>query len=332
MSENNDDIIVVENLRKYFQSEKTMLDNFMRREPEYIKAVDGVDFSIRRGETFSLVGETGSGKTTIGKMILRLLEPSSGKIYFDGANLVEFNDEEIKHFRKEARMIFQDPFASLNPRMTVGKIIQLPIDIHGQYPIEEKENIVLKTMEQVGLQPASELITRLPHELSGGQRQRVGVARAIVLNPKFVVADEPVSSLDVSIRAQVLNLLTELKDAFNLTYCLIAHDLTIVRHMSDRVLVMYLGKPMEMASVERLFKSAVHPYTKALISAVPEADPNIRVERIKLEGEMPSAVDPPKGCRFHTRCPFSTNECEDIEPSFIEISKDHFVACSQELE
>jgi oligopeptide/dipeptide ABC transporter ATP-binding protein len=330
-SENSGNKIVqVENLVKYYSAEQSFLDKiFSRTEPVYIKAVDGINFSVNKNETFALVGETGSGKSTVARLVLKLVKQSSGTIRFHGQDIYKFDSNQNKEFRKKARMIFQDPFASLNPRMTVGEILSLPLKIFGNYTKEEIYEISLETLETVGLSPANELILRHPHEFSGGQRQRIGVARAIVLNPEFIIADEPVTSLDVSIRAQVLNLLEDLKQEHKLTYLLIAHDLTIVRHMSDRVLVMYLGKPMELAPVEALFVSPLHPYTKALLSAVPVADPEIRLERLSLKGEMPSAVNPPKGCRFHTRCPYFNNKCREEEPVFREVEKGHFVSCHE---
>ena len=321
-------IVKVENLVKYYSAEESFLDRiFSRKEPVYIKAVDGINFSINHNETFALVGETGSGKSTIARLILKLIKQTSGSIHFQGQDIYKNDRIQDKEFRRRARMIFQDPFASLNPRMTVGEIISLPLNIFGNYSKDEIYEMSLETLEKVGISPANELIYRHPHEFSGGQRQRIGIARAIILNPDFIIADEPVTSLDVSIRAQVLNLLEDLKQEHKLTYLLIAHDLTIVRHMSDRVLVMYLGKPMELAPVESLFGNPLHPYTKALLSAVPEADPEIRFKRIQLKGEMPSAVNPPKGCRFHTRCPYTKNTCREEEPKFIEIEKGHFVSC-----
>jgi oligopeptide/dipeptide ABC transporter ATP-binding protein len=321
-------IVQVENLVKYYSAEQSFLDRIIsRKEPDYIKAVDGINFSINKNETFALVGETGSGKSTVARLVLKLIEPTSGSILFQGQDINKFDTNQNKEFRKKARMIFQDPFASLNPRMTVGEILSLPMKMLGNYSNDEIYEIILETLERVGLSPANELIYRHPHEFSGGQRQRIGVARAIILNPEFIIADEPVTSLDVSIRAQVLNLLEDLKQEHKLTFLLIAHDLTIVRHMSDRVLVMYLGKPMELAPVEPLFENSLHPYTRSLLSAVPVADPEIKLERLPLKGEMPSAVNPPKGCRFHTRCPYFKNKCREEEPEFREIEKGHFVSC-----
>jgi oligopeptide/dipeptide ABC transporter ATP-binding protein len=322
-------IVEVKNLTKFFTSEQKFLDRLLsRREPAIIKAVDNISFTIKKGETFGLVGETGSGKTTIGRLVLRLIEKTSGEIFIEGKNIYDFNKNEMKDFRHDARIIFQDPFASLNPRMTVGEIVGLPIEIHTNKNKNEKEELVIDILEKVGLHPATELMQRYPHEFSGGQRQRIGIARSIILNPKFIVADEPVTSLDVSIQAQVLNLLEDLKADFDLTYLLIAHDLSVMRHMSDRVLVLYLGRPMELAPVDILFDKPLHPYTNALLKAVPSADPDIKIEKINLKGEMPSAVNPPKGCRFHTRCPYSKEECIKKEPDFQEVDDGHFVACT----
>jgi len=322
------EIVKVEDLRKYFTTERTFLDSlFSKREPDSIKAVDGVNFSIKKNETFALVGETGSGKSTIARLVLKLMEPTSGNVYFHGQNINNFDNQQEKAFRKKARMIFQDPFASLNPRMTVGEIIGLPLKMMGKYSKGEIYEMSLEILERVGLFPANELIARHPHEFSGGQRQRIGIARAIILKPEFIIADEPITSLDVSIRAQVLNLLEDLKQEHKLSYLLIAHDLSVVGHMSDRVLVLYLGKPMELAPVEPIFKNPIHPYTKSLLSAVPVADPDIKLERLVLKGEMPSAINPPEGCRFHTRCPYAQNNCLENEPEFREIKKGHFVSC-----
>ena len=321
-------IIKVNNLSKYFTTEQKFLDRLLSsKERDSVKAVDNISFNIKKGETFGLVGETGSGKTSIGRLILRLIEKTKGEVFFEGKNIYDFNNEELKEFRRDTRMIFQDPFASLNPRMTVGEIVGLSLNIHTNKTKYEKEELVIDILEKVGIHPATELVNRYPHEFSGGQRQRIGIARSIILNPKFVVADEPVTSLDVSVQAQVLNLLEDLKKDFNLTYLLIAHDLAIMRHMSDRVLVLYLGRPMELASVDSLFKNPLHPYSEALLNAIPSIDPDIKIKKINLKGEMPSAVNPPKGCRFHTRCPHSKEKCKKEEPIFREIDDNHFVAC-----
>ena len=323
-------IVEVENLVKYYSAEQSFLDRILsKQEPVYIKAVDGINFSINKNETFALVGETGSGKSTVARLVLKLIEQTSGSIRYQGQDIYQFDSNQNKEFRRKVRMIFQDPFASLNPRMTVGEILSLPLKMFGSYSKDDIYEMTLETLEKVGISPANELIDRHPHEFSGGQRQRIGIARAIILNPEFIIADEPVTSLDVSIRAQVLNLLEDLKQENKLTYLLIAHDLTIVRHMSDRVMVMYLGKPMELAPVESLFENPLHPYTKALLSAVPEADPDVKLERLQLKGEMPSAVNPPTGCRFHTRCPYFKNKCKEKAPEFREIKNGHFVSCHE---
>lgn len=323
-------IVQVENLVKYYSTEQSFLDRiFSKQEPVYIKAVDGINFSIYKNETFALVGETGSGKSTVARLVIKLIKQTSGSIRYHGQDIYQFDSNQTSEFRRNVRMIFQDPFASLNPRMTVGEILSLPLKIFGSHSKDEIYEMTLETLEKVGISPANELIDRHPHEFSGGQRQRIGIARAIILNPEFIIADEPVTSLDVSIRAQVLNLLEDLKQEHKLTYLLIAHDLTIVRHMSDRVLVMYLGKPMELAPVDSLFENPLHPYTKALLSAVPIADPDIKLVRLRLKGEMPSAVNPPTGCRFHTRCPYFKTKCKENEPKFREIENGHFVSCHE---
>lgn len=318
-------LLEVKGLKKYFPV-KTSLFSF-KKSQRLIHAVDSVNFSIRAGETFSLVGETGCGKTTTGRLLLRLIEPTSGDVIFDGRNLFKLNKKELRSMRRNMQMIFQDPFASLNPRVTVKDIVGLPFKIYGIAKGVEREKLVADLLEKVGLTPASQFINRYPHEFSGGQRQRIGVARAIALRPKFIVADEPVSSLDISVRSQILNLMQDLKSEFKLTYLLIAHDLSVIRHMSDFLAIMYLGKIVELASSEDFFISPQHPYAKALIAAVRVPDPSFKGQRIRLRGEIPSRINPPKGCLFNTRCPYVSHICEEQEPILLKIKKDHFVAC-----
>lgn len=314
--------VVVKNLVKYF---KVGAGLFSRE--GVVHAVDDLSFSIEKGETFSIVGETGSGKTTTGKMLIRLIEPMQGEIYFDGINILDLDKNRLRSFRQNAQIIFQDPFASLNPRKRVGDIVGAPLEAYNIAKGRKKRSMVIELLESVGLTPGIEMIDRNPHEFSGGQRQRIGIARAIALNPKFIVADEPVASLDISIRAQILNLLIDLKDKYGLTYVLIAHDLSVVRYMSDHILVLYLGKPMELAECLELFVSPLHPYTKALLSAIPLVHHEIEREKIKLTGDMPSPLNPPKGCRFNTRCPFVMPICLKTEPEFKDIGNNHFVSC-----
>lgn len=319
----NDVIIDVREIIKYFPVSKGIFSSKI----EFVHAVENVSFQIKRGETFSLVGETGSGKTTMGKIIMNFIEPTAGEIFFEGKNLMKLNNTEIRKVRRDMQMIFQDPYSSLNPRMRVGDIVGLPLKAQNIAKGREKRQKVIELLETVGLKPGVKIINRYPHEFSGGQRQRIGIARALALNPKFIVADEPVSSLDVSIRAQILNLLSDLKERFNLTYLLIVHDLSVVKLMSDRVFVMYLGNGMESARAKNLYKKPLHPYTKALMSSIPYPDPAIRQKRIKLKGEMPSSINPPSGCRFHTRCPYVKEKCKTVTPDFNEVETEHWVSC-----
>jgi oligopeptide transport system ATP-binding protein len=292
-----------------------------------VRAVDGVSFTIRQGETLGLVGESGSGKTTIGRLLLRLLPATRGEIRFERQDVLAMKRGEIRRLRRSMQIIFQDPFASLNPRMTVGDIIAEPLEIHGITKGKETERRVRELLELVGLQPYH--ANRYPHEFSGGQRQRVGVARAVAVNPKFIVCDEPVSALDVSIQAQVINLLEELQERLGLTYLFIAHDLSVVRHISSRVAVMYVGKIVELADRDALYRNPLHPYTQALLSAIPIPDPVLekRRKRIVLTGDIPSPVNPPSGCRFHTRCPVAFDRCVVEEPPLREYEPGHFAAC-----
>jgi oligopeptide/dipeptide ABC transporter ATP-binding protein len=317
-------ILKLEGLKKHFN---TTTGGAFNKQKAILKAVDGIDLEVAPGETIGLVGESGCGKTTAGRTILKLYEPTEGKIIFEGEDISKFSPAQMKPLRRQMQMIFQDPFASLNPRQTVGTIVANMFEIQGIKPAGGVENEVRALMERVGLNP--EHINRYPHEFSGGQRQRIGVARAIALKPKLIVADEPVSALDVSIQAQVVNLLEDLQNEFKLSYIFVAHDLSVVQHISDRVVVMYLGKVMEQADKANLFAKPRHPYTKALLSAVPVADPieGRKRERIMLQGDLPSPINPPSGCVFNTRCWKATDKCRTEVPQLLEIAPKHKVAC-----
>ncbi len=314
-------LIEVENLTKHFP----VLGGVFSRPIGWVKAVDGISFHIFEGETFGLVGESGSGKTTAGKTIIRLMDATKGKIIFDGKDITKLPENQLRPIRREMQIIFQDPYGSLNPRMPIGEIIREPLIVHNIGSKKEQEERVVEIMKLVGLRP--EYLRRYPHEFSGGQRQRIGIARAIVLNPKFIVADEPVSALDASIQAQVLNLLLELQQKLALTYLLVAHNLAVVRHVSDRIGVMYLGKLLEVAETKELFSTPLHPYTQALLSAIPVPDPEIKKERILLQGDIPSPINPPSGCRFRTRCRFAKDICAEKEPPLADVGSAHYVAC-----
>ena len=314
-------LLEVENLKKYFPVKKGILSRTVGE----VRAVDGVSFTIKRGETLGLVGESGCGKTTVGRSILRLIEPTAGRVNFNGKNLLELDSEELRNLRASLQIIFQDPFSSLDPRMNVSQIVAEPIRNHTKISKTEIQLRVAYLMERVGLHP--EQISRYPHEFSGGQRQRIGIARALALNPLAIICDEPVSALDVSIQAQVINLLARLQEEMQLSYLFIAHDLSVVEHISDRVAVMYLGRIVELATDKALYQNALHPYSQALLSAVPVPDPEIHKKKILLKGDVPSPMNPPAGCTFHTRCPECMDICSQEVPIFKNIGEEHWVAC-----
>ncbi len=314
-------LLEVRNLRKYFPIRGGVLSRVVAN----VKAVEEVSFTVKPGEVVGLVGESGSGKTTAGRSILRLIEPTGGEVIFNGTDVTKLSKSQMREYRKEMQIIFQDPFASLNPRMTVGDIIGEAFTIHNLARGREKEERVASLLEKVGLSPSH--MRRYPHEFSGGQRQRIGIARALAVDPQFIVADEPVSALDVSIQAQVVNLLQDLKEELGLTLLFIAHDLSVVEYISDKVVVMYLGRVMEIAPAHELYANPVHPYTEALLSAVPIPDPTVERKRVILQGDIPSPINPPSGCVFRTRCPLAVEECAKVVPPLEEVSPGHFKAC-----
>jgi peptide/nickel transport system ATP-binding protein/oligopeptide transport system ATP-binding protein len=315
------DLVEVKNLIKYFPIKGGLLQKTVA----HVKAVDDVSFIVKKGETLGLVGESGCGKTTVGRTILRLTPATSGSVVFDGQDVFKVNAGQLKALRKDMQIIFQDPYSSLDPRMPVGESIAEGLLVHGMRDSRKRNEIVMEMLRKVGLEDYHS--RRYPHEFSGGQRQRIGIARALALRPKFIVCDEPVSALDVSIQSQVLNILKDLQSEFGLTYLFIAHNLSVVEHISDRVGVMYLGKMAELTDRETLFRDPLHPYTKALLSAIPIPDPTVKRERMILQGDVPSPVNPPKGCRFHTRCPFAVDICKQVEPALEQLKPGHFVAC-----
>ncbi|TVY04238.1 ABC transporter ATP-binding protein [Cohnella terricola] len=311
----------VNDLKTYYPVKKGLFG----RTSETIKAVDGVSFAVRKGETFGLVGESGCGKSTTGRSILRLAEPTGGTVLFEGQDIMKLGKEELRRQRRHMQMVFQDPLSSLNPRHTVGKLLEEPLIVHGLGNSSERKRSVREMLEIVGL-PAG-FASRYPHQFSGGQRQRIGIARALIVRPKLIVADEPVSALDVSIQSQVINLMQDLQRDFGLTYLFISHDLGVVRHISDRVGVMYLGRLVEVADKQDLFSRPLHPYTQALLSAIPNANPDAKRERIVLGGDLPSAAQAPSGCAFHTRCPYAMELCSKVMPRMVERERGHVVAC-----
>lgn len=318
-----DILLSVKNLKKYF----TKTSKFLKKKVEYIKAVDDVSFYIRRGETLGLVGESGCGKSTTGRTVMRLYQPTSGEICYDGEDVARLGKRQLMPYRKKMQMIFQDPYASLNARMTVADIIGEPLDIHGIASRRERQERIYELLDTVGLGRGH--ASRYPHEFSGGQRQRIGIARALAVNPEFIVCDEPISALDVSIQAQVVNMLDDLQQERGLTYLFIAHDLSMVKHISDRVGVMYLGSLVEVTDSNELYSNPVHPYTQALLSSIPVPDPDVakRMQRIVLQGDVPSPLNPPSGCKFRTRCRHAKSICAEIPPELMDIGGGHYVAC-----
>ncbi len=314
-------LLEVKDLVKSFTLKKT---GFFQP-PRFVYAVSGVSFSLDKGKTLGMVGESGCGKTTAGRAILRLVEPTSGEINFEGQNVARFSEHRLKQFRRNAQMIFQDPFASLNPRMTVADIVGEPLLVHGMGPKGERADRVAAVLEKVGLEPAC--MRRFPHEFSGGQRQRIGIARVLTLNPALIIADEPVSALDVSIQAQIINLMVRLQDELGLSYLFISHDLAVVEHICERVAIMYLGKIVEIAPAENIYHRPQHPYTRSLLSAIPIPDPRKKIARTLLQGDLPSPVDPPSGCTFRTRCPKAQKICREQVPEMVEVEPGHFAAC-----
>jgi oligopeptide transport system ATP-binding protein len=314
-------LLEVKNLTKHYSVSRGIF--FSKN--HVVKAVDGISFSLNAGDTFGLVGESGCGKTTAGRCIMRLIETTLGEIWFDGKNFLSLDNQQLRKERRNMQMIFQDPYASLNPRMTIRKILEEPLVIHRIGNKKERTDRVAELLGMVGLDPA--LMNRYPHEFSGGQRQRIGIARALALEPKLIVADEPVSALDVSVQAQIINLLKELQQKLNLTFIFIAHDLGIVQYFCDRIAVMYLGKIVELASSKELFSNPLHPYSKLLLSSIPAPDPRIRKKRENLKGELPTPIHPPSGCYFHPRCPVAIDRCKSEEPPLREITPGHFAAC-----
>jgi peptide/nickel transport system ATP-binding protein/oligopeptide transport system ATP-binding protein len=323
-------LVEVKNLKKYYQ-----LKGGLFSKGEVVRAVDDVSFHLYRNEILGLVGESGCGKTTVGKLLLRLIEPTDGKVFYAGRNLLELDREEMRKLRSQMQIIFQDPFASLNPRRTVGQIIGDPLIIHKVVKKDEAKKRVLELLEEAGFDPPESHINKYPHEFSSGQRQRIAILRALAINPEFIVADEPVSALDVSVRAQILTFLKQLRKEFDVTYLFITHDLSVVRSLCNRVVIMYLGKLLEVADVKDIFENPLSPYTQALLSATPIPNPKLSRERktLILKGDIPSSIDPPSGCRFHTRCPLAASECPPecakVEPELHEVESNHYLACHQ---
>jgi peptide/nickel transport system ATP-binding protein len=322
-----DTLVEVRNLKKWFPVQTSFIETLIARRVDYVRAVDGISFDIRRGEVFGLAGESGSGKTTTGRLIVRLVEPTEGQILFEGTDIATLPAEEMRKLRWRMQVIFQDPTASLNPRMKIGDAIGHGLEIHGVAKGRTKREMVIGMMEKVGLTPAATLYEKYPHQLSGGQRQRAVIARALVLNPELVVADEPIAMADVSVKALLLELMMRLKEELELTYLYITHDLATAKYICDRIAIMYLGKIVELGPLREIYSNPLHPYTEALLSAVPVPDPRARRKKVLPRGEIPNPINPPSGCRFHPRCPYAIKECSELEPPMKKVKDDHLVAC-----
>ncbi len=320
----------IEKLKKYFPVEKSFIEKMFSRKTSYVKAVDGVDFSVVEGEIFTLAGESGCGKTTTGMLLVRLIEPTSGKMLFEGRDICALKGNELRKLRRKIQIIFQDPYASLNPRMRIGKAVGQPLEIHRSVAGLEKKKRILEALSEVGLTPPEKFVDLYPHQLSGGQRQRVAIARSIIMRPTFIVADEPVSMIDVSIRTTIIDLMMSLREKLGITYMFITHDLAVAKYISDKIAIMYLGKIVELCEKTELFSNPLHPYTRALLSAIPVPNPERKRKSIQLAGEVPSAIRVPPGCRFHPRCEYATEKCKEEEPTLVNING-HLVACHAEF-
>jgi len=327
-----DEILRVENLTKYYPVEKSFLEKAFARSKHFVKAVDNVSFTVKRGEIFTLAGESGCGKTTTGKIVVRLISPTSGKIFFNNIEITELKNEELRMLKRKMQIIFQDPYASFNPRMKIGETVGHPLTIHGLAEGDEKRKRVAELLDRVGLTPAEKFVDLYPHQMSGGQRQRAAMARSLILQPEFIVADEPVSMIDVSLRTAIVDLMLNLRKDFGLTYLFITHDLAIAKYISDRIGIMYLGRIVELGDKETIFSNPIHPYTQALLAAIPVPDPDRKRKVTELIGDVPSAINIPSGCRFHTRCRYAKHECGKEEPKLVEVSSGHFVACPSNSE